>query len=133
MNGTELLSHDKFSVTEKKSKREAKIEVIDYEGIKMLHFNVNLPDTKDMVYNEDKTEAHGTVELEMNLNGTKLPVFVNFIYSSSKDDTPTFGRNSIRIKSIEYLKNTIYPTEKSGNNFIKIQYDSINTTLEPWR
>lgn len=51
----------------------------------MLAFDVGLPDMKSMVYNEDRTEAQGTVELVMNIKGMKMPMIVNFIFTSSKD------------------------------------------------
>ena len=127
MNSAELLSDGGFSVIEKKSKKKAKVEVRDYEGTEMLAFDVGLPDMKSMVYNEDRTEA----QLVMNIKGMKMPMIVNFIFTSSKD-AAMFGGNGIRIKSIEYSNKTIRPTEKMGINSIRIRYDGKNTAIEPW-
>ena len=131
MNSAELLSDGGFSVIEKKSKKRAKVAVRDYEGTEMLAFDVGLPDMKSMVYNEDRTEAQGSVEFVRNLNGMKMPMIVNFIFTSSKD-AAMFGGNGIRIKSIEYSNKTIRPTEKMGINSIRIRYDGKNTAIEPW-
>ena len=132
MNNVELLANDEFSVIRKNSKQKAKIYIVDYEGVKMLDFSVDLPEIKSMrFFNENKTEGSGTVGLVMNIKGTKLPMLVNFSFTSSKD-TAIFGGSCIRIKSIEYANKTIYPTEKMGIHLIKIKYDGKNTIIEPW-
>lgn len=134
MNNVELLADDEFSVfsvIRKNSKQKAKIYIVDYEGVKMLDFSVDLPEMKSMEFNEDKTEGSGTVGLVMNIKGTKLPMLVNFSFTSSKD-TAILGGSCIRIKSIEYANKTIYPTEKMGIHLIKIKYDGKNTIIEPW-
>lgn len=134
MDNVELLADDEFSVfsvIRKNSKQKAEIYIVDYEGVKMLNFSVDLPEMKSMEFNEDKTEGSGTVGLVMNIKGTKLPMLVNFSFTSSKD-TAIFGGSCIRIKSIEYANKTIYPTEKMGIHLIKIKYDGKNTIIEPW-
>lgn len=131
MNNVELLANDEFSVIRKNSKQKTKIYIVDYEGVKMLDFSVDLPEIKSMKFNENKTEGSGTVGLVMNIKGTKLPMLVNFSFTSSKD-TAIIGGSCIRIKSIEYANKTIYPTEKMGIHLIKIKYDGKNTIIEPW-
>lgn len=131
MNNVELLDNNEFSVTKKNSKRKAEIEVVDYEGVKMFSFSVDLPDMKSMEFNKDNTEGSGTVGLEINIKGTKLPMVVNFSFTSSKD-VNMCGGSCIRIKSIEYANKAINPTEKMGINLIKIKYDGKNTNIEPW-
>lgn len=131
MNNVELLANDEFSVIRKNSKQKAKIYIVDYEGVKMLDFSVDLPEMKSMEFNENKTEGSGAVGLVMNIKGTKLPMLVNFSFTSSKDAT-MYGGSCIRIKSIEYANKTIYPTEKMGIHLIKIKYDGKNTIIEPW-
>lgn len=132
INNVELLDNNEFSAIGKNSKREAKIDVVDYEGVKMLSFSVDLPDIKSMEFNEEKTEGSGTVGLMMNIKGTNLPMSVNFSFTSSKD-VHMYGGSCIRIKSIEYANKTIYPTEKMGIYSIKIKYNGKNTIIEPWQ
>ena len=131
INYEEMLANKEFSVIEKVSKREAKIDITDYEGTKVFRFSVDLQDINSMVFNKDRTEASGKVSLAMNIKGTKLPMHVNFSFTSSKDAMHMYGGNCIRIKSIEYDNKTIYPTEKMGINSIKIKYDGNNTIIEP--
>lgn len=131
MNSVELLSNNEFSVVGKKTRRKAKIDVGDYEGAKMFSFSVDLPDMKSMEFKEEKTEGSGTVGLVMNIKGTKLPMLVNFSFTSSKD-IAMYGGSCIRIKSIEYANKVIYPTEEMGINLIKVKYNGKNSVIEPW-
>ena len=129
MNYVDLLANGNVSVTEKESKRKAKIEVIEYEGKKVLSFSVDLPDVKSMTFNEDRTEGIGEVDLLMNIKGTVLPLTVNFKYHASSDKS-VIGANSMRIQSIEYAGKTITPTEKLSIYSIKISFDGNNTIIE---
>lgn len=131
MNNIELLDNNEFSVIEKNLKRKAKIDVVDYENVKMFSFSVDLPDIKSMKFNETKTEGSGTVGLVMNIKGTKLPMIVNFSLTTSKDANMC-GGNCIRIKSIEYANKAVYPTEEMGINLIKVKYNGKNSVIEPW-
>lgn len=130
INNVLLLEAGDVSVYEKTLKQYVKIEATDYNGINMLCFNVDLPTKKSMSFNEERTEGIGKVDLLMKIYDVKLPVSVNFIYSSSKDST-MYGGNSIRIKSIEYAGKTVIPTEQLSNYFIKIKYDTKNMIIEP--
>ena len=129
MNYVDLLANGNVSVTEKESKRIAKIEVVEYEGKKVLSFSVDLPDVKSMTFNEDRTEGIGKVDLLMNIKGTELPLTVNFKYHASSDKS-VIGANSMRIQSIEYAGKTITPTEKLSIYSIKISFDGNNTIIE---
>ena len=97
----------------------------------MFSFSVDLPDMKSMEFKEEKTEGSGTVGLVMNIKGTKLPMLVNFSFTSSKD-IAMYGGSCIRIKSIEYANKVIYPTEEMGINLIKVKYNGKNSVIEPW-
>ena len=129
MNYVDLLANGNVSVTEKESKRKAKIEIVEYEGKKVLSFSVDLPDAKSMTFNEDRTEGIGKVDLLMNIKGTELPLTVNFKYHASSDKS-VIGANSMRIQSIEYAGKTITPTEKLSIYSIKISFDGNNTIIE---
>lgn len=129
MNCVDLLANGNVSVTEKESKRKAKIEVVEYEGKKVLSFSVDVPDVKSMTFNEDRTEGIGKVDLLMNIKGIELPLTVNFKYHASSDKS-MIGANSMRIQSIEYAGKTITPTEKLSIYSIKISFDGNNTIIE---
>ena len=129
MNYVDLLANGNVSVTEKESKRKAKIEVVEYEGKKVLSFSVDVPDVKSMTFNEDRTEGIGKVDLLMNIKGIELPLTVNFKYHASSDKS-MIGANSMRIQSIEYAGKTITPTEKLSIYSIKISFDGNNTIIE---
>lgn len=129
INYNTLLAAGELSVFEKGSKLHSKIEVTDYTGMKMLRFNVALPNTKSMIFDKDRTNGVGTVDLLMKIKETKLPIAVNFIYEVKNFEM--FGGNSIYIKSIEYAGKNIIPAERMAQYFIKIKYDGKNTTIEP--
>lgn len=130
INYKDLLASGEFSVFEKGLKQYAKVEAVDYEGIQMLRFSVDLPNAKSMTFNKDRTEGVGSVDLLMNIKGTKLPISVNFIYEVKYFEM--YGGNCIRIKSIEYAGKNITPTEKLALYFIKVKYDGgKKTTIEP--
>jgi hypothetical protein len=130
INCVDLLANGNVSVTEKKSKSKAKIDVVEYDGKKVLSFSVDLPDVKSMTFNDDRTEGVGKVDLLMNIKGTELPLTVNFKYYAASDKS-LFGANSIRIQSIEYAGKTITPTEELCIYSIKIRFDGNNTIIEP--
>lgn len=130
LNIVDLLASNEVSVYEINSKRNAKIDVIDYEGTKCLRFRVELPDKKSMSFNEDRSAGTGKVNLMMNVKGTQLPISVNFVFTSTKD-TFIIGGNSISIKSIEYDCKTIVPTEKLNIYSIRIKLDGKKTTIDP--
>ena len=129
MNCVDLLANGNIAVTEKESKRKANIEIVEYEGKKVLSFSVDLPDVKSMMFNEDRTEGIGKVDLLMNIKGIELPLTVNFKYHASSDKS-MIGANSMRIQSIEYAGKTITPTEKLSIYSIKISFDGNNTIIE---
>ncbi|WP_238314476.1 hypothetical protein [Segatella albensis] len=106
MNNEAMLANNEFSVIEE-SNRKAKVDVTDYEGTKVFRFSVDLPDTRSMEYNKDKTEASGKVGMVMNIKGTTLPMIVNFSYVTSKEAMQMYGGSCIRIKSIMLIRRFI--------------------------
>lgn len=125
-----LLSEDKLLVVGKNTKQKAKLEVLDYKDTKVVGLSVELPDTKSMSFNSDRTEGQGKTELVMEINGTKTEMTVNFVFSTSSSQD-VVGGSSIRIKDIELDNKKITPTELMSVYSIKIKHTSDCTIVSP--
>lgn len=126
-----LLSEDKLHIVGKNTKQEAKLDVLNYEGCKVVGISVELPDIKSMSFNSDRTEGQGKTDLEMEVNGQKTAMSVNFVFTSS-DKQDLIGGSSIRIKDIEYENKKITPTELLSVYSIKIKHTDDNTIISPF-
>jgi len=119
VNFYQLLSEDNISITDKRTSQKEKLEIVDSEGHKMIRVYVDLPDAKTVVFNSDKTEGNGNSNITLDLDGQKIPITVNFVYSSIIPNS-VYGGNSIKIKDIEYAESKIKPTENLNNSYIRV-------------
>lgn len=121
-----FLEENKLAIVGQVSKKNAKLEVVNYMERKVIRFSVDLPDRKCMIFNADKTAGYGKTNLLMEINGKQIILSVNFDYSSV--NKPDFiGGNSIYIKNIEYDGKKITPTEYS----IRIKLTGDKPIIEP--
>ena len=132
VNYYQLLSEDKISITDKRTSQKEKLEIVDSEGHKMIRVYVDLPDAKTVVFNSDKTEGNGNSNITLDLDGQKIPITVNFVYSSIIPNS-VYGGNSIKIKDIEYAESKIKPTENLNNSYIRvIKKGDSSIVIEPF-
>lgn len=121
-----LLEENKLAIVGQVSKKNAKLEVVNYMERKIVRLSVDLPDRKSMIFNTDKTAGYGKTNLQMEINGKKNTLSVNFDFSSV--NKPDFiGGSSINIKNIEYDGKTITPTEHS----IRIKLTDNKPIIDP--
>lgn len=125
-----LLSEDKLFVVGKTTKQKAKLEVLNYKDSKVVGLSVELPDTKSMSFNSDRTEGQGKTDLELEINGKKTAMSVNFVFSSSGEQN-VIGGSSIRIKDIEYNDKEVTPTEQLSIYSIKIKQTNDGIIVSP--
>lgn len=131
VNYYQLLSEDKISITDKRTSQKEKLEIVDSEGHKMIRVYVDLPDAKTVVFNSDKTEGNGNSNITLDLDGQKIPITVNFVYSSIIPNS-VYGGNSIKIKDIEYAESKIKPTENLNNSYIRVKKGDSSIVIEPF-
>lgn len=125
-----LLSEDRLLVVGKNTKRKAKLEVLNYKDCKVVGLSVELPDVKSMSFNSDRTEGQGKTDLELEVNGKKTVMSVNFVYSSC--GIPNFfGGNTLLIKDIEYNNKKVTPSEQLSVHSIKIKLTSDSIIVSP--
>ena len=76
--------------------RKIKIQDTEYNYIS---FAADLPDIKDLLFNEDKTEATGTSNVEIKFAGQTVVLECSYKYTTSKE--LHFGNSLIVIESIK--------------------------------
>ena len=122
-----LLEENKLAIVGQVSKKNAKLEVVNYMERIVVRFSVDLPDRKSMIFNTDKTEGHGKTDLLLEINDKKFTISVNFDFHSANEPN-LIGGSSIYIKDIEYEDKTITPTEYHS---IRIRLTDDKPIIEP--
>lgn len=122
-----FLEENKLVIVGQVSKKNAKLEVVNYMERKVIRSSVDLPDRKCMIFNADKTEGHGKTDLLLEINDKKFTISVNFDFHSANEPN-LIGGSSIYIKDIEYEGKTITPTEYHS---IRIKLTDDKPIIEP--
>ena len=108
------------------SEEYASTQSIKEDGMTYIRFNADLPDERDINYNEDKSTGTGTSTMTINADGKTARL--TFAFETTSNGEQMYGGNAIHIISAR-LGNKVIGNEEDGDMVIVLVVDGGGLSL----